>query len=241
MKAAAALALVALALAGCETTAEKSAKLERAAKVHQVRAAKGNPLQALVGGPAGRHARVVSSALVHTAEGTAVVVGVRNLTATALADLPLLLTVEDAAGSTVYTNNAPGLSPALTGIALLPAHATLEWVDDQVQAAGSPATVTAKLGEGHTGGASSPALTVSGRLSEQNANGGTVEGTVANPGGATQHEVIVYISARHGGTVASAGRAVLAEVPAHGSSPFQAFLIGDPSGASLQLSAPPTS
>ena len=125
------------------------------------------------------------------------------------------------------------------GIALLPAHATVEWVDDQVQASGTPAKATAALGEGRPASGTFAALPVSGQLSEQNANGGTVEGAVRNPTGTTQHEVIVYATARRGGRIGSAGRAVVAEVPPGGSSHFQLFLIGDPAGASLQLSAPP--
>ncbi len=240
MRAAAALALAALALAGCETTAEKSAKLERAAKLHAARVEQSNPLRALVSGPAGRRARATSTTLLHTSEGTAAVVSVHNLTGTSLRHVPLLITVSDSAGNTLYTNNTQGLSRGLTQIALLPAHATVEWIDDQVQASGSPAKLAAKVGEGQPAGGSSPPLTVSGRLSEQNANGGSVEGAVTNLAGTSQHEVIIYAVARRGPRIAAAGRAVLAEVPPHGSSHFQLFLIGDPSGAHLQLSAAPS-
>ena len=45
-----------------------------------------------------------------------------------------------------------------------------------------------------------------------------------------QQNLIVYVLARRGGQVVAAGRAVLPEVGAGASLPFQAFLVGSPSG-----------
>lgn len=232
--------LAALSLAGCESTAEKSEQLERVAKrSHSVAEAK-TPLRALAAGPAGTKVHVQATALLHTSEGTAAVVTVRNLTSSTLHRVPILLEVKDAAGAVLYTNNQPGISSTLTSIPSIPAGGSLDWVDDQIQASGRPVSVSAKLGEGETGGGSA-SLPVSGHANEQNANGGTVEGTVTNSSVVAGQEVVVYATARRGGRIASAGRAVLSEVPARGSSHFQLFLIGDPSGASLQLSAAATS
>jgi hypothetical protein len=50
----------------------------------------------------------------------------------------------------------------------------------------------------------------------------------------------VYGLARRGGRIVAAGRAVLPEVAANASAPFQAFLVGAPQGATLEASAPPT-
>lgn len=233
-------ALVALALAGCETTAEKSAQLERTAKRSQHITEARAPLKALVSAPASNKLAVQGTGVVHTAEGTAAVVTVHNLTTSTLHKVPILIEVKDSAGSSLYTNNQPGISSTLTSIPSIPGDSSIDWVDDQVQAAGTPAGVSAKLGEGE-GGGGSPPLHVDAHLGEQNANGGTVEGTVTNSSAAADQEVVVYATARRGGHITSAGRAVLAEVPAHGSSHIQLFLIGDPSGASLQLSALPTS
>ena len=77
-----ALALAALALAGCETTAEKSAKLERAAK-RQRHAAADNGAEALAIGHAGSHVEVVDATLVHSSEGTAAVVSCTTARASA--------------------------------------------------------------------------------------------------------------------------------------------------------------
>ncbi len=233
-------ALAVLALAGCETTAEKSASLERAAKRTHVIAEAKAPLRALAAGRPSRKLEVQGTALVHTAEGTAAVVTVRNLTSSTLDKVPILIDVTGSAGSSLYTNNQPGVSSTLTSIPSIPGGGSVDWVDDQVQAAGTPVGVTAKLGEGE-GAGGSPPLHVAAHLSEQNANGGTVEGTVTNSSASADQEVLVYATARRGGKVTSAGRAELTEVPAHGSSHFQLFLIGDPSGASLQLTALQTS
>jgi hypothetical protein len=43
-----------------------------------------------------------------------------------------------------------------------------------------------------------------------------------------------------GGRIVAAGRAVLPEVAAGASVPFQAFLVGAATGARLEASAPPT-
>ena len=232
--------LAALALAGCETTAEKSAKLERAAKRSQHVTEARKPLEALVSAPASSKLEVQGTAVVHSAEGTAAVVTVHNRTGSTLRRVPILIAVKDSSGASLYTNNEPGISSTLTSIPSIPKGGSVDWVDDQVQASGTPAAVSAKLGEGEGAGASPP-LRVDAHLSERNANGGTVEGTVTNPSATAERQVVVYAVARHGGRVTSAGRAVMTEVPAHGSSHVQLFLIGDPSGASLQLDASPTS
>lgn len=233
-------ALAVLALAGCETTAEESARLERAAKHSHSSSEAQAPLRALVAGRASSRVQVHGTAVLHTGEGTAVVVSVHNLTSSTLRKIPILIEVKDAAGAALYTNNQPGISATLTSIPSIPAGGSVDWVNDQVQAAGAPASVSAKLGEGQSGGRAAT-LPVTAHLSEQHANGGTVEGTAGNATGAPQKEVVVYATARRNGRIVSAGRAVLTEVPPHGTSHFQLFLIGDPSGAKLQLSAPPTS
>ena len=234
------VALATLALAGCETTEEKSAQLERVAKHSKHLAEASEPLRALVGAPPSSKVKVQGTSVVHTSEGAAAVVWVRNTTGTTLHRIPILIEVKDAAGASVYTNNQVGISPSLTSVPSLPAGGSLEWVDDQVQATGTPASVSATLGDGETGGGPA-SLPVKASVSEQSANGGTVEGTVTNPTGAAQSEVVVYATAHHGSELVAAGRAVVNEVPASGSSHFQLFLIGDPSGAALRYSASPTS
>jgi hypothetical protein len=236
----AALVLVALALTGCETTAEKSATLERQAKRERAE----HPTLAQTGlsiAHASRDVKVVATSVVHSAEGTAAVVTLRNLTSKALRDIPIEITVRDAAGASVYTNSAPGLAASLVSAPLLTPHGELTWVDDQVRASAAAAAVSAKIGEAPATTTAAPRLSIEGaHLFEDPSNGPSVEGTLVNQSGVTQQELVVYAVARRAGTVLAAGRAVLALAPAGAATRFQIFFIGDPSGAQLALSAPPT-
>jgi len=100
-------ALVALALTGCESSQEKSAKLEREAKLHLKQVAE---TEVTITRPSTR-VQATSESVVTSSEGSAAVVMLHNSSAAALADVPILITVRDAQGATVYTNKAPGLTP----------------------------------------------------------------------------------------------------------------------------------
>ena len=186
--------------------------------------------------------KVVGTALVHSSEGAAAVVTVRNTSPRALRAVPIAITVKDRAGATVYQNNLAGLEAALVSISALAPHAVLSWIDDQVPAGGEPASVSARLGEASGAAGRLPAIALTGlHLSESASNGLGAGGTVSNHSGAAQHKLVVYAVARRGGAVVAAGRAVVPEVAAGASMPFEVFFIGEPRGAQLQASAPPTS
>ncbi len=232
----AALLLCALALGGCETTAEKSARLERVAKHAALSSERG-----LTIAKASPYVKVVAARVLHSGEQTAAIVTLRNLSSHALRDLPIAITVRDASGHAIFQNNAPGLEAALTSVALLPADAQVTWVDDQVQASGAPASVAALVGEAPRAPAGVPRLRVGGvHPIEDPASGPGAAGTVTNASGIVQYDLVVYALARRNGKLVAAGRAVLPEVPAHGSSGFEIFWVGNPVGAQLVLSAPPT-
>jgi hypothetical protein len=236
--------LLALVLTGCETTAEKSGKLERDAKLHELHAA----VQPGVPGARGlsitrasTKVRVTASSVLHSSEGTAAVVTLRNLSATPLRGVPIAITVRDARGASLYTNGAPGLGASLTSAPLLPAHGTLTWVDDQIQAAGAPASVLVKVGEAPSATGAIPTLGVAGaRLFEDPSNGPGAEGSIVNHSRVDQQELVVYALARRAGRVVAAGRAILPRAPAGASTRFQLFFIGEPRGARLEVSAPAT-
>jgi hypothetical protein len=237
-----AVLLAALALGGCESSQEKSARLEKAAKVERAR----NPVQASRGlsiTQASREVRVVATQVLHSPEGDAAVVTLRNTSAHALRDVPIAITVKDAAGGTLYQNNAPGLEAALTSVPLLAPAAQVTWIDDQVQAGGAggaPLTVSALVGEAPQVPASVPKIAVKGVHLTEEAGSAGAAGTVSNDSGVAQHGLVVYGVARRGGRIVAAGRAVLSEVAAHGSSPFQVLFIGAGAGAKLEVSAPPS-
>ncbi len=234
-----ALVTVALAVGGCESSQEKSAQLERAAKVERAR----NPAQASRGltiAQVSREVQVVATQVVHSSEGTAAVVTLRNTSAHALRDVPIAVTVKSAHGATLYQNNAPGLEAALTSVPLLAPGADATWIDDQVQASEAPASVSAVVGEAPQAPANVPKVSISGVHQTEEGGSSGAAGTVHNDSAVAQQGLIVYALARRGGRIVAAGRAVLSEVAAHSSSPFQVLFIGSAAGAKLEVSAPPS-
>ncbi len=240
MRAAALLAFACLALSGCETTQEKSAKLEKAALANQH--GPGPGAQGLKITRPSSVIMIVSSAIVHSSEGTAAVVVLRNDSSTAQSKVPLALTVRGAGGAAVYTNTSAGQAASLVSAAFVPAHGELTWVDDQVQASSTPATVTAEAGEGKPSHGSAPKIVVSSyHLGEEPGGLPVLQGTISNRSSLAQTELPVYAVATAAGHVEAAGRAVLPSLAAGASASFQIFLIGSvPHGAKLTLDAPPT-
>jgi hypothetical protein len=165
----------------------------------------------------------------------------RNTSAHTLREVPVAITVKGAGSRTLYQNNSAGLEAALTTLASLPAHGVATWVDDQVPSLSGPATVTALVGEASAAAGASPQIEVTGvHASEESGSGAGAAGTIRNRSNVTQQSLVVYGLARRGGRIVAAGRAVLPEVAAGASVPFQAFLVGSPTGARLEASAPPT-
>jgi hypothetical protein len=231
------LVLLAILLGGCETTAEKSARLERQAK-RVALTQKGLSIAR-----ASTVVRVVSTAVLHSSGGAAAAVTVRNTSARALQAVPIAIVVKDAAGRVLFQNNAPGLEAALVSIPSLPPHGELTWVDDQVPASGAPASVSAVVGEvaGSATAQRIPAIDVEGLHEVEDPATGIAEvGTVRNHSQIAQRSLVIFAIARRGGAIVAAGRAVLSEVGPGAATPFQMFFIGDPRGAELQASAPPT-
>lgn len=235
----AALVLAALALAGCESTQEKSARLER-----QALGSKSSGPLAKKGLSIARPStvvRVLSATAVHDSEGAAIVVTLRNTSARAQQQVPLLVTVRTGGGTIAYSNNAQGLAPSLVRAALVPAHSETTWVDDQLQSGEGAGVLTAEAGEGSPAKGALPRITLGAHRIEAEASGSSVvHGTVSNHSTVAQRELVVYAVASRDGRVAAAGRAVLPNLDAGASSPFEVFLIGSTAGASLALTAPPT-
>ena len=232
----AALALLAVALSGCESTQEESAKLEAAAKrekaKHPALVQKGLSITRV-----SSRVKVVQATVVHDSEGAAAAVSVRNLSAHALVSIPIAITVRGAHGQTLYQNDAAGLEAALTQVPSIPPNGTVTWVDDQVPSAGEPASVSALIGEAPAASGPEPQVEVQGAHVAEPSTG-EVSGTVHNASAVAQRQLVVYVIARHTGTIVAAGRAVLAEVAAGAAVGFHAFLIGSAAGAQIEASAP---
>jgi hypothetical protein len=227
--------LLALILAGCENNLERSAEVARLAR-QRPPAQRGLSITR-----ASADVKVTGTTVLRGAEGAAVVVSLRNTSARALRNVPIAITVSDAHGKILFQNNAPGLEAALTSLAWLPAHGEAQWIDDQVPGSGAPASASAIAGAAPNVSGSIPQVEVGGVHTEAgSAEGASAAGTAHNRSGVLQRELVVYVLARRAGRIVAAGRAVLPEVAAGASAPFQAFLVGSPAGARLQASAPPT-
>jgi hypothetical protein len=229
-----ALALSALALSGCQTTADKSAELQRQAKRVTLEE-KG--LSITRENPA---IKVVSTAVVRDSERAAAVVIVHNGSARSQRAVPIAITVKDAHGRTLFQNSGAGLEGALVSLPSIGPHATVAWVNDQLPISGSPASVSAKVGAAPSVTGSLPQLAVVGtHLSEDPASGLVATGTVKNRSQTGQRSLVVFAVGRRAGKIVAAGRAVVPELAANAAASFQVSFVGDANGARLQFVAPP--
>jgi hypothetical protein len=235
----AALALAALALAGClagcESSQEKNAELEKVAKREAAKDGRTGKLtqHGLSITHPSRTVKVGQATVLHGSEQTsAAVVTVTNTSAITLRDVPIEVTVKDAHGATVYTNTTPGLTAALVSLPLLPAHSTRTWVDDQVQTSSTPTSVSAEVGEGEHDSEAPPELIVVGVHTSE----GGIEGGLANHSHSSQSEVVLYAIARRAGKIVAAGSSVVSQAEAGATAHFQTFLAGSAKGAQLEVS-----
>jgi hypothetical protein len=233
------LLLGALALTGCESNIERSARLAKLAH-HSMRVQTG-----LVVTRENPDVKVLATAVLHDENGTAAVVTLRNDSSKPLRDVPVAIALHGTRGETLYQNNVPGLSSALVSAPLLMPGQQFNWVDDQVQASGTLGALSVRVGEapaaGGEPGGELPHINVqSVHLSEESASGPSAEGTVVNHSSVAQQELVVFAVGRRGGRIVAAGRAVLQNVSAHASASFQVFFIGSVAGARIEASAPPS-
>lgn len=242
MRAAAALALAALAavaLSACETTQEKSARLEKIA----LKKAANLPLGAkgLKISKPSRQIQVLDAVAVHSSEGSAVAVHLRNRSGKAQAVVPVLITLTGANGASVYSNSTPGLATSLVAAPYVPAHGTVVWVDDQIQATAADKGVKTEVGEGEPASDAAPKIEVTGWHLEHEPGGiALVAGKVANRSTVAQRELVVTAVAARGGNAVAAGRSVVPELAAGETGSFQIFLVGSDSGAKLTVGVTPS-
>jgi len=235
-----ALALAAVALTGCETTQEKSARLERVALAR----IKAEPLgaQGLKITTPSKTIHVTAGVVLHSSEGNAVVVTLRNDGVSGQREVPLAITVKGSSGATLYTNSTPGLATSLVSAAYVPPRGEATWVNDQVQSTATPTAVAGEVGEGKSTTRKIPEITVdSQQLVEEPGGIAAVKGTVTNRSQTSQRELVVDATVSSGGHLTGAGRAVLSRVAPGASGPFLIYLIGTaPHGAQLKVTSAPT-
>jgi hypothetical protein len=232
------VALLALvALAGCESTADKSARIAAEGK---------KAVQASGTLKIRRSADLrVARAVVVRGEGGAVAaaVEVRNRGARAQRDVPVLIDVRDAHGTSLYKNDQVGLQPALQRLASVGARRTAWWVNDQVTVAAAPRRVRARVGAAPSASARAiPRVRLRGVHWESDATGRYLSGTVVNPVARVLRDVPIFAVALKGRRVVAAGRALVPKLPANGTRKqvvFRLFFVGDPRGARVQLTVAP--
>lgn len=231
---AAVIALLSLAaLAGCESTQDKAAKLaESGSDVFGDRG--------VVVTRQTREVRVGRPTVLTDDNGTAVVVPMRSRARRPLARLPVSIEVTDRRGEPVFSNDASGLETALAHAALLEPGEQFFWVHDQVQATGEPSAASARVGRARGRVMRRPPrLEVSGVRLEADFEGVAATGFVSNRSRVEQRRLVLFGVARKGRRIVAAGRAQVRRLKAGRRSRFTMFFIGDPRGARLTVSAPP--
>jgi hypothetical protein len=229
------LALLAtIALAGCETTQQKSAQIAKR-DANQTADARQTKI-----GAASKTVKVDQAQLVHTSSGTAAAIQLTNLSGQAQAHIPIIVTAYDAAGKAIYSNNTVGADLPSGELTLLGAHATVWWVDSNVLAgAGTPVRVSAQIGAGKTP-ATATGLSVSRLSSGSNFVGAFISGRAVNGSNATQSQVTIYAVALNGTRVVAAGEDILPSIGAGSSAPFQVTVTGSTKGARVTAIAVPS-
>lgn len=230
------LLLAALSLSACETTAEKSAELQR--KANRVSVTE----RGLSIAKESRQVSVLQASVVRSAEGAAVVVKLRNRSASALHEVPIAITVKAADGHVLFQNNGGGLERALIAVPSIGPRETVVWVDDQIPPGGAPASASARVGEAPSVAAPLPDLQVTDvRVSEDPANGLVATGTVRNRSKLAQTSLVLYGTASRADRIVAAGRQILPKLAAGASSTVEVALLGDAHGAKPQIAAPASS
>jgi hypothetical protein len=231
------LAAALVGMTACQSTQSRSAELEEEGGT-KLLAASGLEIE-----KESTEVKVTSTDLLTDAYGSAVVVGLHNSSKRILVDVPILIDVLDATGKSVYSNDIPGIEPALASVPYIPAGGDVEWVNDQVLAAHKPSSVKVKVGAGSDSfDGPLPDVDVSApQLQGDPVSGIEATGHVVNRSGEEQGRLLLYVIAREGGKVVAAGRGAIEHLkattkPRH----YDVFFIGDPSGADLELIQFPT-
>jgi hypothetical protein len=229
------LAALVVLFAGCESTQDKSARLEREGA---------GALTEQRGVVVSRQSDVVdvlSTQVLQDEHGTAAVVTLRNTGKQALAQVPISIDARARSGKSVFRNDDAGLEPALVRVPLLRPQQVFTWVHDQIAAAARPRAVRAKVGQARAVRSEPPRVTVTApRLEHDPVSGVAAVGFVANRSHVDQRKLVIFAVARKGRRVVAAGRAQINRLKARKRARYTIFFIGDPRGARISLEAPPT-
>jgi len=222
-------------LSACESTQDKNKRLARegakaAANQKGVVVTKQSPDLA-----------IGKTLVVTDPNGAAAVVELTNKSAKAFAKVPLSIAVAGPAGKPLYTNATPGLQDSLTGPASLAPKQSIIWVDDQLGVLDKPGALKVLAGDGKPDpGAKHPKIVVGQPKVVYDVSGTEATGKVTNTSHVAQRMLFIYAVAKKGGKIVAAGRGAVELLKPGKSKSYTIFFIGDPRGAQIRLSAPPT-
>ncbi len=225
----------AIGLSGCSSTTEKASKFaDEGSKAFEAEGLEVTRVNASVA--------VEDTQVIRDANGTAAIVVLRNKGTAALQDVPVALDVADAKGTSIWKNDTAGLEATLVSVPVIARGATTTWIHDQVQpATGSAAAVKARVGAAEPAPAKLPRISVAPpQLEGDPVDGVAARGELTNASEVEQKDLVVYGLARRAGKVVAAGRAIVPRVRAQAKARYAIFFIGDPRGAALEVTAPPT-
>jgi hypothetical protein len=231
-----ALAGVALVTTGCESTQDKSARI--GAELGPISHEEGLKIS-----KESKEVSVVDTVLLTDVNGSAVVVTLHNDSDRDLVNVPIAIDVLDAKGKSVYENDIPGIEPALAAVPLIAAGSDVDWVHDQVLAAGKPAKVEVTVGEGGEPFAGTPPqVQVSApRIEGDPYSGLLAGGNVVNESGGDVERLLLYAVARQGGQIVAAGRGAIEPLKDKPKPvPYNIYFIGDPKAAEVTVNQFPT-
>jgi hypothetical protein len=187
--------------------------------------------------------KVLDTAVLSDANGAAVVVTLKNDSQQALRDVPISINVKDAKGESVFKNDDPGLDPPLVHVPQIMPGQTVDWVNDQILATGTPKKVDVKVGVSQETLPPNPPQVEATppKLKNDPVSGLQVEGDVTNDSGIPQTDLTLFAVARKGDQIVAAGRGGIDNIPADGGErPYHIYFIGDPKGAQVTVTAPPS-
>lgn len=232
---AAACVVLASPLAGCESSQQKSARLEE--KGGEAFTRKGLDVQR-----ENPNVKVGRATVLQDDNGAATVVELRNTSRAPLVNVPVSIDVLGANDRSVFKNDAPGLEPSLVSAPLLAPKEPFLWVNDQVTPAGRARSVDVQIGQAPAKPpAKVPELEVSDpEIRRDPVSGLEAAGSVTNRSEVEQRRLVVYCVARRGSKVVAAGRSAIERLRPGQKLFYHVFFIGDPSGARLSVAAPPT-
>ena len=221
--------------AGCQSTQEKSAELER-------KGGEAFKEEGLSVKRASRDVKVLSKAVLSDENGAAAVAQLKNVSKRTLVRVPVAIDVLGKKRKSLFKNDDPGLEPSLVGVSVLRPGEEIFWVHDQVFATAKPQKVAVKAGK-DAGGAPAklPEIQVTpAKLVVDATSGVAAEGKVRNRSDLLQKKLVIFGVARRAGKVVAAGRSQVERLKPRKSATYQIFFIGNPRGAQIELAAPPT-